>query len=220
MFLSLVGFGFIGGISGVVMGSEQVNFLIHNTIYVPGHFHATVVLGTTLAFMAMTLWLVPVLFRRKTFMPGLAKWVPWLFGIGTGLQTLFMMGAGTLGVSRRHWDMAFTGSAFEWAYPGMAHTLMALNGVSAIIAVLGGMCFVVVVVGTILFGQRTNPAEYSETRPAVLRGPSESLVGHGQIGFKGFPAPGTFVLAMFLLLIFVVYFFVNYGYLASVWRFS
>jgi len=222
MFLSLVGFGFIGGISGVVMGSEQVNFLIHNTIYVPGHFHATVVLGTTLAFMAMSLWLVPVLFRRKLFMPGLAKWQPWLFGIGTALQTLFMMGAGTLGVSRRHWDMAFTGAPFEWAYPGMAHTLMALNGVSAIIAVLGGIAFVVVIVGTVLFGKRTSPAEYSAARPAILRGPAESLIGHGQIGLgvKGFPAPGTFVLAMFLLLIFVVYFFVNYGYLASVWRFS
>ncbi|NEZ02674.1 cytochrome C oxidase subunit I [Wenzhouxiangella sp. XN201] len=222
MFLSLVGFGFIGGISGVVMGSEQINFLIHNTIYVPGHFHATVVLGTTLAFMAMSLWLVPVLFRRKLFMPGLAKWQPWLFGIGTALQTFFMMGAGTLGVSRRHWDMAFTGSAFEWTYPGMAYTMMALNGISAVIAVLGGMIFVVVIVGTVLFGQKTSPAEYSSTRPGILRGPAESLSGHSHagLGVKGFPAPGTFVLAMFLLLIFVVYFFINYGYLASVWRFS
>lgn len=222
MFLSLVGFGFIGGISGVVMGSEQVNFLIHNTIYVPGHFHATVVLGTTLAFMAMSLWLVPVLFRRKLFMPGLARWQPWLFGIGTALQTFFMMGAGTLGVSRRHWDMAFTGAAFEWTYSGMAYTLMALNGISAIIAVIGGIAFVVVIVGTILFGKKTSPAEYSSTRPAILRGPAESLSGHSHVGLgvKGFPAPGTFVLALFLLLIFVVYFFVNYGYLASVWRFS
>lgn len=221
MFMSLVGFGFIGGISGVVMGAEQINFLIHNTIYVPGHFHATVVLGTTLAFMALSLWLVPVLFRRKLFMPGMAKWQPWLFGIGTALQTLFMMGAGTLGVSRRHWDMAFTGSAFEWAYPGMAYTMMALNGISAIIAVLGGIIFVVVIVGTIFFGERTGVATWSDTRPAVLRGPAESLSGHGNIGLgiKGFPAPGTFVLALFLLLIFVVYYFVNYGYLASVWKF-
>lgn len=222
MFLSLVGFGFIGGISGVVMGSEQVNFLIHNTIYVPGHFHATVVLGTTLAFMAMSLWLVPVLFRRKLFMPGLARWQPWLFGIGTALQTFFMMGAGTLGVARRHWDMAFTGASFEWTYSGMAYTLMALNGISAVIAVVGGIAFVVVIVGTVLFGEKTSPADYSSTRPGILRGPAESLSGHSHIGLgvKGFPAPGTFVLAMFLLLIFVVYFFVNYGYLASVWRFS
>src|SRR5690606_15136348 len=49
MFLSLVMFGFIGGISGVVLGTEQLNLLMHNTIYVPGHFHGTVVAGTTLA---------------------------------------------------------------------------------------------------------------------------------------------------------------------------
>jgi cytochrome c oxidase subunit 1 len=47
--ISLVGFGFLGGISGVMMGTEQLNMLIHNTIYVPGHFHATVVVGTTLS---------------------------------------------------------------------------------------------------------------------------------------------------------------------------
>ncbi|MGV3494083.1 MAG: cbb3-type cytochrome c oxidase subunit I, partial [Ramlibacter sp.] len=40
VFISLVGFGFLGGISGVMMGTEQLNMLIHNTIYVPGHFHA------------------------------------------------------------------------------------------------------------------------------------------------------------------------------------
>ncbi len=84
MFISLVGFGFIGGISGVVMGTEQINIIIHNTIYVPGHFHATVVLGTTLAFMSLTYFLIPVLFRRQVFLPGLAKWQPlfiwWRYG--------------------------------------------------------------------------------------------------------------------------------------------
>ena len=47
MFMSLVMFGFIGGISGVVMGTEQINLIMHNTLYVPGHFHGTVVAGTT-----------------------------------------------------------------------------------------------------------------------------------------------------------------------------
>ncbi|MFU8831227.1 MAG: cbb3-type cytochrome c oxidase subunit I [Wenzhouxiangella sp.] len=222
MFISLVGFGFIGGISGVVMGSEQINFLIHNTIYVPGHFHGTVALGTTMAFMAMSFWLVPVLFRRELLWPKLAMWQPWLFGIGTALQAFFMMGAGTLGVSRRHWDMAFTGSAFEWAYSGMAYTMMGLNGVSAIMAVTGGAVFVVVIVGTILFGRKKGLANYTTNRPEMLRGPATSLTDHSKIGvgIKGFPAPGTFILAMFLLLVFVVYFFINYGYLASVWKFS
>src|SRR5210317_1332344 len=111
MFLSLVGFGVLGGITGVVMGTEQINIIIHNTIYVPGHFHATVVIGTTLAFMSLTYFLIPVLFRRQVMLPQLAKIQPYLFGIGMSVFTLAMMGAGTLGVERRHWDMAFTNSA-------------------------------------------------------------------------------------------------------------
>ena len=106
MFISLVGFGFIGGISGVVMGTEQINIIIHNTIYVPGHFHATVVLGTTLSFMALTYFLIPVLFRRQVAFPVLAKYQPYLYGLGMGVFTMVLMGAGTLGVERRHWDMA------------------------------------------------------------------------------------------------------------------
>src|SRR3989338_1148670 len=97
MFISLVGFGFLGGISGVIMGVEQINLIIHNTLYVPGHFHATVVVGTTLAFMALSYWLVPVLFRRDIILNGLSKFQPYLFGLGTAGLSLFMMGAGTLG---------------------------------------------------------------------------------------------------------------------------
>src|SRR5690606_730125 len=69
MFISLVVFGFLGGITGVVMGTEQINLIIHNTIYVPAHFHATVAVGTTLAFMALTYLLIPVLFRRRMILP-------------------------------------------------------------------------------------------------------------------------------------------------------
>ena len=82
MFLSLVMFGFIGGISGVVLGTEQLNVLMHNTIYVPGHFHGTVVAGTTLAFMAATYLVLPLVFEREIIWPKLAKIQPYLFGIG------------------------------------------------------------------------------------------------------------------------------------------
>jgi cytochrome c oxidase subunit 1 len=111
VFISIIGFGFLGGISGVMMGTEQLNMIIHNTIYVPGHFHATVVVGTTLSFMALTYFLIPVLFKREMIAPGLAKWQPYLFGFSMYFFCLVMMGAGTLGVSRRHWDMAFGGGA-------------------------------------------------------------------------------------------------------------
>ena len=100
MFLSLVMFGFIGGISGVVLGTEQLNIMMHNTLYVTGHFHGTVVAGTTLAFMAVD---IPArsadLPTQKSSGRGWRGWQPYLFGIGAAGISLFMMGAGTSGRS-------------------------------------------------------------------------------------------------------------------------
>ena len=223
MFLSLVGFGFIGGISGVVMGTEQINIIIHNTIYVPGHFHATVVIGTTLAFMSLTYFLIPVLFRRQVFLPGLARWQPYLFGIGMMVFTLAMMGAGTLGVERRHWDMAFTNSALSFDYPASAYTMMGIVGVSGMAAILGGAIFILVTVVSVFFGRRVGSAsDYGFTSAKVSRA-SPIIVpqgGHEAAGKWGFAAPGTFLLAIFFLAVFVLYYAVNWKYLASVWPMS
>ena len=145
MFLSLVMFGFIGGISGVVLGTEQLNIMMHNTLYVPGHFHGTVVTGTTLAFMAVTYLVVPLIFQREIIWPKLARIQPYLFGIGAAGISMFMMGAGTLGVARRHWDLAMTDAALPYGYPPIASLMLGLNGLSAIMAATGGALYVVIV---------------------------------------------------------------------------
>ena len=62
---SLVVFGFVGGITGVTIGTEQINIIVHNTLRVPGHFHATVVSGTAMAFMGATYYLIPLIFQKK-----------------------------------------------------------------------------------------------------------------------------------------------------------
>lgn len=223
MFISLVGFGFIGGISGVVMGTEQINIIIHNTIYVPGHFHATVVIGTTLAFMALTYFLIPTLFRKQVAFPRLAKWQPYLFGLGMSVFTLAMMGAGTLGVERRHWDMAFTNATLGFDYPASAYTMMGIMGVAGMLAIIGGAIFVVVTVVSVFFGKPVDSeSTYGFTTSRVLR--ADPIVvpegGHAAAGKWGFAAPGTFLLAMFFLVTFVLYYAVNWKYLASVWPMS
>ena len=223
MFLSLIGFGFLGGISGVVMGTEQINIIIHNTIYVPGHFHATVVIGTTLAFMSLTYWLIPVLFRREVFLPGLAKWQPYIFGIGMMVFSLMMMGAGTLGVQRRHWDMAFADSALGFDYPASAFTIMGLMGISGMAAIVGGAIFVLITGVSVFFGKRVgSESSYGAEATRLMKAPHtpEPQGGHAAAGKWGFAAPGTFVLAVFFLAIFVVYYAVNWKYLASVWPMS
>ncbi len=223
MFLSLIGFGFIGGISGVVMGTEQINIIIHNTIYVPGHFHATVVIGTTLAFMSLTYFLIPVLFRRQVFLPGLAKWQPYIFGISMMVFTMVMMGAGTLGVERRHWDMAFTDAAIGFDYPASAYALMGLVGISGVGAVIGGGIFVLITVVSVFLGKRVeSESSYGTETTRLMKAPPivHPEGGHVAAGKWGFAAPGTFALAILFLAIFVAYYAVNWKYLASVWPMS
>ncbi len=220
MFISLIGFGFLGGISGVMMGTEQLNLIIHNTIYVPGHFHATVVIGTTLAFMALTYFLIPVLFRREIMFPGLAKWQPYLFGFGMYVFALVMMGAGTLGVPRRHWDMSFLGAAMPYEFPGSAYLLMSLVGISAVVAVIGGGAYILVTVSSIFLGKKLDAGVTSNKPTPVVTPVTAAVTGHGSLGFAGFAAPGTFVLAMVFLVAFVLYYFINWKYLSQVWGLS
>ncbi len=218
VFIAIIGFGFLGGISGVMMGTEQLNMIIHNTIYVPGHFHATVVVGTTLTFMALTYYLIPTLFKREMISPGLAKLQPYLFGLSMYFFCLVMMGAGTLGVSRRHWDMAFSGMPMAYEWPGAAYLMMALVGISAVAAIVGGAIYIYVTVGSLLWGKRIEGGAASvASKPTPLMAPAAVAQGYGS---QGFAAPGTFVLAMVFLVAFILYYFVNWKYLSTVWGLS
>ncbi|MCC6209684.1 MAG: cbb3-type cytochrome c oxidase subunit I [Burkholderiales bacterium] len=218
MFIALIGFGFLGGISGVMMGTEQLNMIIHNTVYVPGHFHATVVVGTTLSFMALTYFLIPALFRRELINPGLAQWQPYLFGLSMYFFCLVMMGAGTLGVSRRHWDMAFSGAALAYEWPGAAYLMMALVGISGVVAIVGGAIYIYLTVGSLLWGRRLDEGARSPTFTPVPRAAPTAVAQ--TYGSAGFAAPGTFVMAMVFLVAFVLYYFINWKYLSQVWGLS
>jgi cytochrome c oxidase subunit 1 len=215
MFLSLIFFGFIGGISGVVLGTEQLNVLMHNTIYVPGHFHGTVVAGTTLAFMAATYLVLPLIFQREIIWPGLAKWQPYLFGIGAAGISLFMMGAGTLGVPRRHWDITFSDAPVSYALSAGAFLMMGLNGLFAIIAAIGGGIFVIIVVGTVLFGEKITSG-HKLVFPLHQGGAAAASHYGSEVSPK---LPGTIVLIAVFFVSFVLYYFINWKYLSDLWLF-
>jgi len=219
VFISLIGFGFLGGISGVMMGTEQLNMIIHNTVYVPGHFHATVVVGTTLSFMALTYFLIPVLFKREMIAPGLAKVQPYLFGFSMYFFCLVMMGAGTLGVARRHWDMAFNGAPLAYEWPGTAYLMMGLVGVAGICAIVGGALYIYVTVGSLLWGKKLDHGKQS-SKPTPIPPTPIATSAVQTYGSAGFAAPGTFVLAMVFLVSFVLYYFINWKYLSQVWGLS
>jgi cytochrome c oxidase subunit 1 len=212
MFMSLVFFGFLGGISGVVMGVEQINILIHNTLYVPGHFHGTVVAGTTLAFMGITYAVIPLIWQREIVWKGLARWQPYLFGFGAAGISVFMMGSGIVGVSRRHWDINFADATLKFDYAPIAHLMLGLNGLSAILATIGGVSFVLIVLMSIFFGAKRDAAAV-KANPTVVAG---TPVAHS--GSEGtLKLPGTIILVAVFFTTFVVYYFVNWKFLSDVW---
>ncbi len=206
MFMSLVLFGFLGGISGVVMGTEQLNIIMHNTLYAPGHFHGTVVAGTTLAFMALTYLVIPLIFRRELVMKRIAQWQPYIFALGVTGISLFMMGAGTLGVSRRHWDITFADALLSFKYPEAAFLMMTLNGLSAILAALGGLMYILVVVGSVLFGKPATGNSLPKLNVISSYGSADSV-----------RVPGTYVLVAVFFTSFVLYYFINWKYLSEIW---
>jgi len=215
-FLSLVLFGFLGGITGVTMSVQQINMIIHNTVYVPGHFHGTVVVGTTLAFMAFSYWLVPILTRRKLAMPELAKWSTYVFGLGMGGFAVFLMAAGHLGVPRRHWDITFADAGLPFDFSAMAHMLMSVGEISGIIGGLGAGMFLLCILTTMLVGPQVEKGAV----PALAE-PAEAVYmrAHGGVAphHKGLEVPGSLVLALTLLTFLIVYYFAQWKYISTIW---
>jgi cytochrome c oxidase subunit 1 len=158
---------------------------------------------------------VPLIFQREIIWPKLAKLQPYLFGIGAAGISLFMMGAGTLGVARRHWDITFTDADLSFAHSAGAFLMMGLNGVFAIIAALGGILYVLIVVGTVLWGKKI-VGGHKLTFPLHAGGAAAA----SQYGSHGtVKLPGTIVLVAIFFVSFVLYYFINWKYLSELWLF-
>ena len=145
---------FFGGITGVTIGTEQINIIAHNTLRIPGHFHATVVSGTAVAFMGATYYLLPLVFQRKVAFWKLAKAQPYMFAIGMLLVEFGMTFAGSFGVPRRHWDISFSQAPFDVPFNPAVDLFLAMVGIGGIIAVAGAYSFILIAVKSVFFGER------------------------------------------------------------------
>lgn len=214
--LSLVIFGFGGGITGVTLGTQQINIMAHNTLRIPGHFHVTVVGGTTLAFMALTYYLVPLIFQKEFYARALCRIQPWLFGGGITLMAMGMSFAGSYGVPRRHWDVEFSGAQFATGFDSGAHVMLGLLGIGGVIAFTGLLLFILIVVATVFFGRSNagKPMEVWHTEKRVAEAfRTERAIGPGHVR-----VPGSLALAMIFLAAFAVYYFANWLWLSDVWH--
>jgi cytochrome c oxidase subunit 1 len=224
---SLVIFGFVGGITGVTFGTEQINIIAHNTLRIPGHFHATVVAGTALAFMGVTYYVIPLIFRREVAFYPLARIQPWLFAFGMLVFSMAMTFAGTFGAPRRHWDITFAGAPFQVQFSPAVDLMIGVMAVGGLIAILGGAIYILVTVWSVFFGRKLAPDEsgigasgrglpggiVAPPRPLGPEDDGSALEAHA-LG----ATPGTMVLVIVFLIAFIVYYFVNWNLLSFVWK--
>lgn len=217
MVISMVLFGWIGGVTGVTIGTEQVNMLAHNTMRLPGHFHATVVSGTTLAFMGLTYYLIPLIFRRELKLKKWASLQPYVFGFGMLLVSIGMIASGLQGVPRRHWDITFASASFKAFIPSTAELMLGVMGIGAIIAIIGGIMYITIVLVSILTGKRQEARRLtlvmSQENPLV----DDAIPANGQEATGKIAPKGTVVLVFAFLMFFIVYYFSNWWLLGRTW---
>jgi cytochrome c oxidase subunit 1 len=90
-----------GGIGGITNASYDVNLVVHNTAWIPGHFHLTVATAVTLSFMGISYWLVPHLTGKPLWKPKWALVQTWLWFVGMIIFSNAMHVLGLLGAPRR-----------------------------------------------------------------------------------------------------------------------
>lgn len=90
-----------GGISGIVNASYNLNLAVHNTSWIPGHFHLTVAGPVLLAALGMSLYLVAQLGGKPVRWKGAAVAVPYLWMLGVLVFSWGMMRGGLHGMPRR-----------------------------------------------------------------------------------------------------------------------
>ena len=139
---------FFGGISGISNASYNLNLVLHNTTWVPGHFHLTVASAVTLSFMGISYWLVPYLTGRQLWKPKWAVAQAWIWFVGMLIFSNAMHVVGLLGAPRRVPLGLAPYVPEEWS----GHLLRV--GVGGAILFVGVYLYVVIMAATI-FGKAT-----------------------------------------------------------------
>ncbi|GGL66905.1 cbb3-type cytochrome c oxidase subunit I [Halocalculus aciditolerans] len=136
-----------GGFGGMVNAGLNINAMIHNTIWVPGHFHLTVGTAVALTFMAVTYWLLPQLTGKRLRHRTLAAVQPYLWFVGMVVMSNAMHREGLAGVPRRTSLPQYSQVTFNLPITGLGETHLQLVGGAALLFV-SLCCFLVVVLQT------------------------------------------------------------------------
>jgi cytochrome c oxidase subunit 1 len=160
----------LGGFGGAINAAYAMNAMIHNTAWIQGHFHLTVGTAVALSFMGVSYWMLPRLTGRVLIWPRVATLQPYLWFAGMQCFSIPNHVAGVLGMPRRVYTGEFQGVAAAQAWI----PLVDLSALGGVILFVSAMCYVGVLVGTMLVSPRgaTRSIEYAESLVPPTPGPS------------------------------------------------
>jgi cytochrome c oxidase subunit 1 len=213
--VSLPLFGILGGITGITFGTEQLNMMVHNTLAIPAHFHGTVVAGTTIVFMGIAYAVIKLIGLRDIISESLATFQTYVFGAGMAVFVVAMMWLGYFfGTPRRHPDV----SSLPIIRSPSLETIM---GIAAVVAIVGGVLFLALAVGSLLFGARRErgpvvAAAVAGSGGGAAPGPTGPAAGHG----TAHDLRGTLILSLVFMGVFIVIYSTHWINLASLWPIS
>lgn len=142
-----------GGITGIVNASYSMNMVVHNTAWMPGHFHLTVAGPVFLGILAMSLHMTAKLTGREIKFKGLNLAVPYMWLTGLFFFSGALMLGGLLGEPRRT-NLGLTylnpeSELYQAAWVLTTHTTV----IGGILMFLTAVLFFIVFFGT-LFGKK------------------------------------------------------------------
>ena len=166
----------LGGATGLINASLTVNLVVHNTAFIPGHFHLTVGTAVALTIMGVSYWFVPYMSGKKLFQPKLALAQAWLWAIGVLIFSRGQMAGGLDSMPRR----TAIGDA-PYSLPGweLANWLTAIGGV---VMTVSGALFFIVMIGTLFLSKEPTEVTEIPIGEEPIHGPRDNWAIFDRVG--------------------------------------
>jgi len=162
-----------GGFSGIVNAGMNINSLVHNTLWVPGHFHLTVGTASALTMMALSYWLYPQITGKRLQLYGFAQVQPYVWFIGMALMSNAMHRAGLAGVPRRTAEPQYDQFTFEAALGSIPEMRLQIAAGGALLT-LGAVLFGAVMLATWFADRGRGRLRVDSHLPEPISGPEDS----------------------------------------------
>lgn len=159
----------LGGWGGAINASFGMNAVVHNTSWIPGHFHTTVGSAAALTFMGASYWVLPRLLGTRLELAPMARVQPYIWFVGMLLFSIPTHITGVMGMPRRVYDATYGNHPAAEAWT----TLTSVSAIGGLLLFVSTLFFLLVVVFS-LFGEKANAEDiqFAETledaRPRAL----------------------------------------------------